>query len=125
MAAADRLADSRAEMERQRTATQSRIAALRRSLDDIVDSADLANVDDEHDPEGATIAFERAQIASLLDQERRHLDALDAAAARMDAGTFGVCRECNRAIAAERLATLPAADRCAVCAGARRLRRRR
>ena len=46
-------------------------------------SAD-ANADDEHDPEGATIAFERAQLGALLDQARRHLADLDLALGRVD-----------------------------------------
>ena len=31
------------------------------------------NADDEHDPEGATIAFERSQVAALAQQVRDHL----------------------------------------------------
>jgi RNA polymerase-binding transcription factor DksA len=107
-------------LDRDRAATRERLAALIATFDDIVRSADSANVDDEHDPEGATIAFERAQISSLVANAQRHLDELDAATARMDAGTYGRCGKCGRPIAAERLAILPATGLCVECAGSRR-----
>ena len=40
-----------------RASTVERIAALTREFDGIVESAALGATDDEHDPEGATIAF--------------------------------------------------------------------
>ena len=49
----------------------ARIAALTAELDDIVAATADANVDDEHDPEGSTIAFERARVSTLLSQGRR------------------------------------------------------
>lgn len=102
-------------VEQARDAAQTRIAELQRSFDDIAASVDTANVDDEHDPEGATLAFERAQVVSLLEEAREQLGALDDAAARVDAGTYGVCDRCSDEIAAERLAALPAARACVVC----------
>src|SRR4051812_23821615 len=45
--------------ERARTVRQ--IESLRRSVASIVEAAELTATDDEHDPEGATIAYERAQ----------------------------------------------------------------
>lgn len=99
-----------------RAATVHRIAALTREFDGIVDSAALGATDDEHDPEGATIAFERAQIASLLEQGRRHLADLDEAIRRVEAGTYGRCDHCGQPITAERLAARPAARTCIACA---------
>jgi RNA polymerase-binding transcription factor DksA len=74
------------------------------------------NADDEHDPEGATIAFERSQIGSLVTQVQHHLAEVDAAIARLDAGTYGVCERCGSPIGAERLEALPAARLCIACA---------
>jgi hypothetical protein len=45
----------------------------------------LAGTDDEHDPEGATIAFERQHLAALVSQARRHLAEIDAALRRLPA----------------------------------------
>jgi DnaK suppressor protein len=98
-----------------RADTTARIAALTREFDGIVESAALGATDDEHDPEGATIAFERAQIASLLEQARDHLTDLDQAIRRIEAGTYGRCETCGQPIAAERLAARPAAHTCIRC----------
>ena len=54
--------DPRALLEAERQAVIERLAALERDFNDIVEAAGQANADDEHDPEGATIAFERQHI---------------------------------------------------------------
>lgn len=43
----------------------------------------MTSTDDEHDPEGTTIAFERAQVRSLLDQAKTDRAALQDATARL------------------------------------------
>ena len=82
----------------------------------IVEASELTSTDDEHDPEGATIAYERAQALALLRQAREDLDALADARARLEAGRAVVCSECGHAIAPARLAALPTARRCIRCA---------
>ena len=103
-------------VEREREAVLRRIAELERSFADIAASVDTANTDDEHDPEGATLAFERAQVLSLLAASRERLDLLDGASSRIESGTYGVCARCGAAIGSERLSVLPATDRCVDCA---------
>jgi DnaK suppressor protein len=75
-----------------------------------------SNADDEHDPEGATIAFERSQIGALVRQAREHLAEVDAALERMEIGTYGVCEGCGEPIPPARLEARPAARRCVTCA---------
>jgi DnaK suppressor protein len=108
----------RAALAAERAATLDRMAALRRDFDGIVDSSALVATDDEHDPEGATIAFERAQLAGLLGQAEQHLTDLDHALSRLDQGSYGRCERCGRPIAAARLAARPAARTCIRCASA-------
>jgi DnaK suppressor protein len=97
-------------------AALAQIEALTREFDDVVAASRASNADDEHDPEGATIAFERQQVVALLEQARRRLADVEAALARRDAGGYGVCENCGRPIAAERLAARPAARTCIDCA---------
>ena len=52
----------RARLERERLRVADRVAELTREFDAIVSASAAANLDDEHDPEGATIGFERAQV---------------------------------------------------------------
>lgn len=101
-----------------RRAAVQRVAELRRELDDVIDSASSTTGDDEHDPEGATIGFERAQAQSLLDRAGARVDELDAALRRTADGTYGLCVVCGRPIGAERLAARPGADHCVRCARA-------
>lgn len=108
--------DRRAALEREREAAVRRLADLRADIDGVVAAREGANVDDEHDPEGATIAFERAQLQALADQVVRRLRDLDAALRRHDAGTYGRCERCGRDIPAARLEVRPAARTCVGCA---------
>jgi DnaK suppressor protein len=112
-------ADRAGRLTQERASTAAGIASLEDELRSVVESADTANIDDEHDPEGATIGFERARIMALIDHGRRHLDELDAALARLTAGEEARCRICGATIPDERLAALPATDRCVSCAALR------
>jgi DnaK suppressor protein len=100
----------------ERAAALAQIEALTREFDEVVAASQASNADDEHDPEGATIAFERQQVAALLDQARRRLVDVEAALTRRAAGDYGVCESCGRPIAPERLAARPAARTCIDCA---------
>jgi RNA polymerase-binding transcription factor DksA len=91
---------------------EARIAAQRRAVDGIVESARDANVDDEHDPEGATLAWERQQAAALAGEAELERTHLLAALERVAAGTYGVCEVCGRRIPEGRLEVRPAATRC-------------
>ena len=101
---------------------QAQISALTRDLHGVIDASRSSNADDEHDPEGATIAFDRAQVAALLSAARQRRADLSAALERLDAGTYGVCAGCDRPIPAQRLAVRPAARTCVSCAERRRPR---
>ena len=95
-----------------------RVAGLEREFAGIVASAadGSSGGDDEHDPEGATVAFERQHIAALLGQARSTLAAVDAAMRKLDAGRYGQCDACGEPIGAARLAARPAALTCVRCA---------
>lgn len=99
-----------------RTEALERIEALRASRDELIVAAQGANIDDEHDPEGATIAFERAQLSSLLDAIQRRLDEVDGALRRVESGEYGVCHICGGPVEPERLEARPAATACIHCA---------
>jgi DnaK suppressor protein len=100
----------------ERRQTLQRLTGLTRDFDTVVAASRDTNADDEHDPEGATIAFERSQIGALARQARHHLDEIDAAVARLEAGTYGTCERCGTPIGEERLAARPAARTCIRCA---------
>jgi RNA polymerase-binding transcription factor DksA len=88
-------------------------------FEEIVAAVAGSNGDDEHDPEGSTIAFERAQVAALLLEARAYLEDLYGALARLDNGTYGDCASCGASIAPERLNARPATRTCIACATGR------
>jgi len=94
-------------------------AALVRQHAQIVAASADSNADDEHDPEGSTIAFERAQVATLLERTRSAGADLERALARVRAGTYGACERCGAPIGAGRLAARPDARTCITCAASR------
>ncbi len=102
----------------ERADTLARLTGLEREYAGIVDSVS-ANTDDEHDPEGATIAFEREHAAALISQARQHLAQIDAAMGRLADGGYGRCETCGQPIGAERLAARPTTTTCIRCASRR------
>jgi RNA polymerase-binding transcription factor DksA len=109
---ADRLTAALADAQRS-------VTDLERVHDEIVAAARDANADDEHDPEGATIAFEREQVTALLAQARRRVDELQAALERARAGAYGRCESCGQPVGAARLEARPTARTCITCASRR------
>jgi RNA polymerase-binding transcription factor DksA len=95
---------------------EQQIASLARQFGDIVTAAEMSNTDDEHDPEGTTIAFERAQVSALHSQAVHDAVALQQTLADFDHEGFGVCENCGGPIGFERLVALPATRRCVECA---------
>lgn len=108
--------DPRSRLDDLRTATVRRAQDLADSFDGIVAATSDVATDDEHDPEGHTIAWERQQVAGLLDEARLVLAEIDAAERRLDDGRYGTCTTCGREIAPERLHALPATPTCIGCA---------
>jgi RNA polymerase-binding transcription factor len=103
-------------LEEVRRRTTQRLADLRGDYRGFVEASKDSNADDEHDPEGATIAFERSQVGALVQQAEAQLREVDAALVRLDEGTYGVCVVCAAPIPAARLEVRPTAATCVRCA---------
>jgi DnaK suppressor protein len=106
----------RDELLRLRAGAQAEAATLDRDLQALFTASRDSNADDEHDPEGATIGFERAQLTSLLAAARQRVAEVDDALRRLEEGTYGVCERCRQPIAAARLTARPFARHCIACA---------
>src|SRR5215218_10350111 len=105
-----------ARLREERARAAARADQLERTFADIVEAAVDVATDDEHDPEGHTIAFERQQVSALLDEAQQQVAELDAATARVRSGDYGACEACGSAIGGERLAALPETRLCIDCA---------
>ncbi|HET7530781.1 MAG TPA: TraR/DksA C4-type zinc finger protein [Mycobacteriales bacterium] len=106
--------EDRLAAEREQALAQ--IAALSAERTDVVAGRDLVATDDEHDPEGATIAFEHARLGALLLQARQRVVAVDRAQERLRAGVLHLCERCGSEIPPERRDARPTATTCLTCA---------
>jgi DnaK suppressor protein len=63
----------------------------------------------------ASQVFAQQRDLALRDRNQQQLELVDAALARLDAGTYGTCQNCGRPIAPERLEAIPWAALCIDC----------
>jgi RNA polymerase-binding transcription factor DksA len=100
------LAQRRAALEQE---IRAKLAAAREvagsaAIDQVLDGGDYANAD-------LIAALDIAEVQRDLAELRE----IDAARARLDAGTYGACVDCGTDIPAARLDAYPAAIRCTPC----------
>ena len=74
------------------------------------DSAELSHIDQHPGDTGSEISDADRQVA-LLEANGRQREQVQAALARLDAGTYGTCVDCGRAIPETRLDARPEAAR--------------
>ena len=108
--------DPEARLHAEHSATRERLAALRDTFAGVVDASRDSNADDEHDPEGHTIAYERSQTGALVRQAEQHLAEIAAALHRVGDGTYGRCERCGEPVDPGRLEARPTARTCIACA---------
>jgi DnaK suppressor protein len=96
----------------ERAALMARLEDLGQDMAAFFEASRNSNADDEHDPEGQTIAFERAQLAAVTAGVREHLGEVDAALERLAAGTYGVCEVCRDRVGTGRLEARPTTRTC-------------
>jgi DnaK suppressor protein len=92
-----------------------------RRADAEIDALRAAERDPEFE-EGAQSEHEQFTLARLSETQRREILQIDAAIARLDAGEYGVCRDCEQEIDPRRLTALPYALLCTECATRRERR---
>ncbi|MBT8161284.1 MULTISPECIES: TraR/DksA C4-type zinc finger protein [Arthrobacter] len=94
-------------LEEERDHKQDLLTSLRQDIVSVSVARQDSNVDDEHDPEGSTIAFELSQASALLERSRSGLEQIEAALQRIADGSYGTCAVCGSAIAEGRLEARP------------------
>jgi RNA polymerase-binding transcription factor DksA len=95
----------------------ARLAQLERHLREIEnDRRRMTNpLDRDWEEQGPTRQND-AVLDQLAASDRQQIAAIRAALTRMAEGTYGLCRTCEEPIAPQRLAALPYATQCLVCA---------
>lgn len=81
----------------------------------LTDETEELGFQDNHLGDIATATFDR-EMASTLEENSTHvLSEIDAALARIEEGTYGVCGRCGNPIGEERIEALPWATLCIEC----------
>jgi DnaK suppressor protein len=106
----------RARIIAERTRLEALVTSLTATFNDIAEAVDASPPDDEHDPEGHTIAFERSQLSGQRDDYLRTIVELTAAEARLSDETTAQCIGCGQPIPHERRLAVPTTSQCVVCA---------
>jgi RNA polymerase-binding protein DksA len=97
-----------------RAALEEKLGPLQHRLGKI--THDLRQVAEPDSEERAT-GRENDEVLEYLDHtSREELKQLQAAIARLDAGTYGLCTQCGEEIPDQRLAALPYTMTCIACA---------
>ena len=106
-------ADLRAQLERERD-------DLRRQLAELGFGDGGAGLDyDSNFADSSQVTAERGEAETLAASLKETLDEVEAALAKIDAGTYGLCENCGKPIAPARLEAKPAATYCIDCASKR------
>ena len=104
--------DAARRLRAEREVVVALLEARTRALEGVFEAAADSNSDDEHDPEGQTIAYERSQLSASVASAEAALADIDAALSRVESGQYGVCSICGAAIPPERLLARPTARTC-------------
>lgn len=95
--------------------------ALEREFDEIRGQIDRLETQLEHRPDygmgkGDPLITRWELNRALLESLRERADSVQAALAKLDQGTYGVCERCGKVIHPDRMAVLPEARLCIECA---------
>ncbi len=99
-------------LEQERTRLQSELAAL--AENQLPPEGGMGY--STHQADDATEAFDQAAGMAVRRNVERMLYEVERALARMDNGTYGVCRDCGKPIDYARLKAIPYARFCMDCA---------
>lgn len=75
---------------------------------------------DEGFADSGQVTAERGEVEALVGTLRETLNDIDAALAKFENGTYGLCESCGNPISEDRLEAMPAARLCITCASKRR-----
>jgi len=88
------------------------VETLEHLHEDSEDESSEQSPSDNHLGDMASVTFDRELDEGLEEGAERRLGQIDAALARIEAGTFGMCEVCGKPIGIERLRAVPWATLC-------------
>jgi DnaK suppressor protein len=106
------LSDLRAALEQERSDLRARLSEM-----GLLSGGELSF--DQNFADSSQVTAERGEVEALAGNLRESLNDVEAALAKVDKGSYGVCEGCGQPIAPDRLEAKPAARLCMVCASKR------
>lgn len=108
MTSPDDHAAARASLESERQRLESELGEI----------AELAKTTEQNFDDASEVLTEHDEDQILTGELTGFLNEVEAALARLDAGTYGICESCGEPIDADRLEAVPTARTCIRCANA-------
>jgi len=106
------LSDLRASLEQEQSDLRARLTEM-----GLLSGGELSF--DQNFADSSQVTAERGEVEALAGNLRESLIDVEAALAKLDNGTFGVCEGCGQPIPPARLEAKPAARLCMECASKR------
>jgi DnaK suppressor protein len=107
------LAEVRIELEKEAAALRAELGESQAQIAARLGDAATEAGDDEADT--SSKLFEREHELALSNNTRELLEQTEHALARIEAGTYGVCESCGKAVGKARLLAFPRATLCVTC----------
>lgn len=102
----------RERLEQERASVRSELENLGNEVAILGEDQQVEGSVGNHDADNATDVMEQQRNMAMMNTlEERQRD-IERALARLDAGTYGICERCGKAIAPERLEALPFVTLC-------------
>ena len=121
---ADFLAAQRRELEARRASYVDDAARATATALELTEDGGQDMADEDGFGEGDTLSVERDRLVVVASDAQAHVAEIDAALARVDAGSYGLCEACGKPIPEARLEVVPEATLCVSCKTGASLRRR-
>ena len=103
------------EVERFRSVLESQLSALVGHGEQVVHDMSGSGEEIPDPNDRATVEEGRNWSLRLTDRDRKLIGKIEEALARLQAGTFGTCTSCGKAISPARLRARPVTDLCIDC----------
>lgn len=118
------LAAQRLELQARRDAYLADAERATAAAFDLTDEGVQDIADEDGFGEGDTVNVERDRLLMVASEASARMAEIDAALARVDAGTYGLCEACGNPVPEARLEAVPEATLCVACKTGASLRRR-
>ena len=115
MVSDDLVQSIRLRLERDLQDTLSQITELDEQVRSFGEDENLSEGVDQHIGDDSDVVYEQERLLTIRGELAQRRRQIEAALQKMDRGEYGICENCGRPIAPERLEALPFVSLCIAC----------